>query len=123
MVSYSTADQCDTSNCLSLLMYYIAADVSERRSRALSTVFRNREDPHLNVARILLVLSEVSQDFVLLVLLLSYLEVVSLGIALQVWPLYMLFTFITPWLSRWPRGLMCIRLRPLDRWDRRFECR
>ena len=51
-------------------MYYITAEGSERRSRALSTVFRNREDTYSSVARRLLVLSEVSQDFVLLLVLL-----------------------------------------------------
>ena len=51
-------------------MFYMEAEGGERRSRALSTFFRNREDPYSSIARRLLVLSEVFQDFVLLLVLL-----------------------------------------------------
>ena len=90
------AYRCDTSNLtVSLSMHltgstciYIGAE-GERRSRAVSTFFfRNREDPYWSVARRWLVLSAVLRDFAhLLEFLVQYLELVCLGILLQVCPL------------------------------------
>ena len=77
MASYRTAEQCDTVTVCRcpwtnwLHVFYVEAEGGERRSRALSTFcFRNREDSYSSIARRLLVLSEVLQDFVLLLVLL-----------------------------------------------------
>jgi hypothetical protein len=97
--------RCPPTNWLHV--YYTAAEGSERRSRALSTFFRNREDQYSSVARRLLVLFEVFQDSVLLMSLFSTL-IWSAWASLYKGGLCNLsLPFITPWQSRWPRGLMC----------------